>query len=45
MNKFTISSLLILFSTVFTVPSAIAQMPEGDNDTRIEKYEDLTEFL
>ncbi len=39
MGKFTISSLLVLFSAVLVVPSAIAQMEEPDN-TRIEKYED-----
>ena len=40
-NKLTLSGLL-LFSTIFVAPQAIAQ-DEGDNDTRIEKYEDLTE--
>ena len=42
MNKFTVSSLLILLSAVVAVPAAIAQM-EDPNETRIEKYEDLTE--
>lgn len=42
MNKFAVSSLIILFSTVVGVPGAIAQM-EDPNETRIEKYEDLTE--
>ncbi|HEY9771127.1 MAG TPA: hypothetical protein V6C71_21975 [Coleofasciculaceae cyanobacterium] len=47
MGKFTISSLLIVFSAVLIVPSAIAQMEEPDNtrteesdDTRIEQHED-----
>lgn len=40
MKKLTIGSFLVLFSAIFAVPQAIAQMP---NDTRIEKYEDLTE--
>ena len=39
-NKLILSGLL--FSTIFAVPQAIAQ-DEGKNDTRIEKYEDLTE--
>ena len=43
MNKLTISSLLVLLSAVVAVPDAIAQMSEDNNDTRIEKYEDLTE--
>lgn len=43
MNKLTISGLLVLFSAIFAVPNAIAQMNEEPNDTRIEKYEDLTE--
>lgn len=42
MNKFTASGLLILFSALLGMPGAIAQMEEP-NDTRIEKYEDLTE--
>ena len=42
MNKLTISTLLVLFSAGLVVPGAIAQMEEP-NDTRIEKYEDLTE--
>jgi hypothetical protein len=42
MNKLTISTLLVLFSAVFVVPNVIAQTEEP-NDTRIEKYEDLTE--
>lgn len=42
-KKFTISTLLLLFSTIFVVPNAIAQNSEEPNDTRIEKYEDLTE--
>lgn len=41
-NKFAIGSLLILCSALLGVPNAIAQMEEAD-DTRIEKYEDLTE--
>ncbi len=43
MNKLTISSLLLLFSTAFAVPKAIAQTPDQPNDTRVEKYEDLTQ--
>ena len=42
MNKLTITTLSVLFSTVFIIPSAIAQMEEP-NETRIQKYEDLTE--
>lgn len=42
MNKLIISTLSVLFSTVFIIPGAIAQAQEP-NDTRIEKYEDLTE--
>ena len=42
MNKLIISTLSVLFSSIFIVPGAIAQMEEPD-DTRIEKYEDLTE--
>ena len=42
MNKLTISTLSVLFSTLFIIPGAIAQMEEP-NDTRIEKYEDLTQ--
>ena len=40
-NKLTLSGLVLL-SAIFVVPQAIAQ-DEGENDTRIEKYEDLTE--
>lgn len=43
MNKLILGSLLILFATIFTSNNAIAQISEGENDTRIEKYEDLTE--
>ncbi len=42
-KKLTIGSLLLLSSVVFTAPDAIAQTPDEPNDTRIEKYEDLTE--
>lgn len=42
MNKFTVSGLLILLSAVVAVPAAIAQT-EDPNETRIEKYEDLTD--
>lgn len=42
MNKLTITTLSVLFSTLFIIPGAIAQMEEP-NETRIEKYEDLTE--
>ena len=42
MNKLTVSSLLILCSALLSAPNAIAQMEEH-NDTRIEKYEDLSE--
>lgn len=43
-NKFAIGSLSILCSALVGVPNAIAQMDglEEPNDTRIEKYEDLT---
>jgi hypothetical protein len=41
-NKFAVSSLLVLLSAVVAVPTAIAQT-EAPNETRIEKYEDLTE--
>ena len=43
MNKLYVSGLLVLLSPLLSVPNAIAQFEEGDNDTRIEKYEDLTE--
>ena len=43
MNKLTISSLLVLLSAIFAVPDAIAQTNEDPNNTRVEKYEDLTE--
>lgn len=43
MKKIAVGSLLIFFSTIFACSNAIAEMSEGDNDTRIEKYEDLTE--
>ena len=42
MNKLTIGSLLILFSTAFAIPKAIAQTQTEPNDTRIEKYDNLT---
>ena len=42
MNKLIISTLSVLFSAAFIIPGAIAQGSEP-NDTRIEKYEDLTE--
>lgn len=42
MNKFIVGSLSILFSASLGVSGAIAQIEEP-NDTRIEKYEDLTE--
>ena len=42
MNKFAVSSLLIMLSAGVAVPAAIAQMEDPD-ETRIEKYEDLTE--
>lgn len=41
-SKFAIGSLLLLCSVFLGLPNAIAQMEEA-NDTRIEKYEDLTE--
>ena len=43
MNKLIVGSLFILFAAIFTGNNAIAEITEGDNDTRIEKYEDLTE--
>ena len=43
MNKITITSLLFLFSAIVAVPKAIAQTPENPDNTRIEKYEDLTQ--
>ena len=42
MNKLIISTLSVLFSAGFIVPSAIAQTEEP-NETRIQKYEDLTQ--
>ena len=42
MNKLIISTLSVLFSAGFIVPNAIAQTEEP-NDTRVEKYEDLTQ--
>ena len=42
LNKLTVSSLLILCSALLSAPNATAQMEEP-NDTRIEKYEDLSE--
>jgi hypothetical protein len=41
-NKLIISTLLVLFSAGFIVPSAIAQMEEP-NETRTQEYEDLTQ--
>ena len=43
MKKSTIGSLLILFSTILFVPKAIAQTADEPSDTRIEKYDNLTE--
>ncbi len=42
MNKLIISTLSVLFSAGFIVPGAIAQTEEP-NETRIQKYEDLTQ--
>ncbi len=42
-KKLTIGSLLLLSSAILTVPNATAQASDKPNDTRIEKYEDLTE--
>ena len=42
-KKLTIGTLFLLFASIFTTPNAIAQTSEEPNDTRIEKYEDLTE--
>lgn len=42
LNGLTVSSLLILCSALLGAPNAIAQMEEP-NETRIEKYDDLTE--
>lgn len=41
-NKLTLGSLALLCFTAFATPRAIAEMDE-QNDTRVEKYEDLTE--
>ncbi len=43
MNKLTIGSLLLLFSTAFAIPKAIAQTQTEPDNTRIEKYDDLTQ--
>ena len=43
MNKLTIGSLLLLFSTAFAIPKAIAQTSTEPDNTRIEKYDDLTQ--
>ena len=42
-KKLTIGTLFLLFASIFTAPASIAQTSEEPNDTRIEKYEDLTE--
>jgi len=43
-TKLYLGSLLILLSAFLAAPKAIAQeVEQGDNDTRIEKYQDLTE--
>ena len=42
-NKLYVSCVAILLFGFLTVPKAIAQVEESDNDTRIEKYEDITE--
>lgn len=42
MNEKLVIGTLILFSSVSVMPKAIANSQEA-NDTRIEKYEDLTE--
>lgn len=41
-NKLTIGGLVLFCSTALATPQAIAEMEEP-NETRIEKYEDLTE--
>ena len=43
-KKLTIGTLFLLFSSILTIPNpSIAQTSEEPNDTRVEKYEDLTE--
>ena len=43
-KNLTIGTLFLLFSSILTVPGAnVARASEEPNDTRIEKYEDLTE--
>lgn len=43
MKILTNSGLLLIALSAFVAPAAVAQMEEGAPDTRIEKYEELTE--
>lgn len=43
MKNLTNSGLLLIALSAFVAPAAVAQMEEGAPDTRIEKYEELTE--
>ena len=40
-NRLTLYSLLLLCFAIYAAPRAIAQ-GEGSNDTRVEKYQELT---
>lgn len=42
-KNLTNSGLLLIALSAFVAPVAVAQMEEGAPDTRIEKYEELTE--
>ena len=42
-KKLTIGTLFLLFASIFTTYDAIAQTEQEPNNTRVEKYEDLTE--
>lgn len=43
MKILTNSGLLLIALSAFVAPAAVAQMEEGAPDTRIEKYDELTE--
>jgi hypothetical protein len=43
LKNLTNSGLLLLALSAFIAPVAVAQMEEGAPDTRIEKYDELTE--
>ena len=43
MKKSTIGSFLVVISAILAIPQASFAQIEEPNDTRIEKYEDLTE--